>query len=419
MSLNKKTNGHQISHSNLIIKILCVLAAFILWIYVMSVESPEFETTFSHIVVQLENAESLVTEKNLAIYNGYGTMVDVTLSGKKSVLSKIKEEDIVATVDVSIVESVGRYPCQIRVDTPAGCKLVGISQESIYVYADKSQSISVDLVEQRENTKLPEGCYTGAFEFAVDKVTVTGPSNVLSRIEYAAVSLDLSGVTTTTTVTKRITLIGKNGVEITSPYIDYYPKEVTVTVPILKTVTVPVEAVFRYDFLGFENTEVNLVPSSIEITGDPQVIDQGNLIAPIVIDEKMDFNDSVCVKTVVLSAVDDVSLSASSVDVTAVVSPMIKTREVKVPGRNIEDTGAKDGVNYTWDRSDVVVTIMGEIDRIARITADDITLILDMSPYGETNTGTIKVRADVEIDSAFRDGIIEVGTYEISVKFED
>ena len=42
-----------------------------------------------------------------------------------------------------------------------------------------------------------------------------------------------------------------------------------------------------------------------------------------------------------------------------------------------------------------------------------------MSPYGETNTGTIKVRADVEIDSAFRDGIIEVGTYEISVKFED
>ncbi|MBE6540995.1 MAG: hypothetical protein E7672_00890 [Ruminococcaceae bacterium] len=415
---NIKHENHT-SHSNVVVKVLCVLAAFVLWIYVMSVESPDWETTFSHIVVQLENADELVTEKNLAIYNGYGTMIDVTLAGKKSVVSKIREEDIVVTADVSSIGSVGRYNCKIKVDTPAGCKLVGMSQETISVYVDKSEQISVDLSEQRENTKLPEGCYTGTIDFPVDKVSVIGPSNVLSRIEGAVVNLDLSGVFTTTTVTQKVTLIGKNGEEITSPYIDYYPKEVTVTVPILKTVTMPVPVSFKYGYLNSNNTRIALVPSTVTVTGDAAIINQGNLISPIEIDEKNEFNDGVCVKNVILDAVKGVKLSAYSVDVTAVVDPLIKTREIAVPGTNITDTGAKDGVNYTWDHSTVNVTIMGEMDKIAKITADDISLVLDMSPYSVTNTGTIKVKADVEIDSTYSDDIIEIGTYEISVTFEN
>lgn len=418
MDQMKKNNASQGSRGNVIVKILCVAAAFILWIYVMAVESPEYETTFSHIIVQLENADELVSEKNLAIYNGYGTMIDVTLSGKKSVVSQIKDEDIVATADVSSVVSVGRYSCKIRVDVPAGCQLVGISQETISVYADKSEQIAVELTEQRENTKLPDGCYTGAIEFPVDKISVTGPSNVLSRIEYAVVNLDLNGVLSTTTITQKVKLMNKDGSEITSPYVDYYPKEITVTIPIFKTVTVPVETYFKYGFLNSDNSVVTITPSSVDITGDSSVIDQGNLIKPIEIDDKLDFTDGICGKIVTLDTVDGVSLSVSSVEVTAEIDKSIRTRQITVPGMNIEDTGAKDGVKYTWDKSNVTVTIMGEIDKISKITADDITLVLDMSPYSETNTGTIRVRADVEIDSQYREEIIEVGTYEISVTFE-
>lgn len=418
MDLMKNNNENQGSHSNVIVKILCVVTAFILWIYVMAVESPEYETTFSHIVVQLENADELVSEKNLAIYNGYGTMIDVTLSGKKSVVSQIKDEDIVATADVSSVASVGRYNCKIRIDVPAGCQLVGMSQETISVYADKSEQIAIDLTEQRENTKLPDGCYTGAIEFPVDKISVTGPSNVLSRIEYAVVNLDLSGIVSTTTVTQKVRLMSKDGTEITSPYIDYYPKEITVTIPILKTVTVPVEAYFKYGFLNSDKASVTITPASVDITGDPSVIDQGNLIELVEIDEKLDFTDGICEKSVTLDPVEGVSLSTSSVEVTAEIDRSIKTRQITVPGSNIEDTGAKEDVKYTWDKSTVTVTIMGEIDKISKITADDITLVLDMSPYSETNTGTIRVRADVEIDSQYRDEIIEIGTYEINVTFE-
>ncbi len=414
------TSGSSGSHSELVAKILCVIAAFCMWIYVMQVESPEYEQTFSHIVVDLVNTESLVSEKGLAIYNGYGTMIDVTLSGKKSVVSKLTEKDIIATADVGKIDAGGnRYDCRINIDVPAGCKLVGMSQETISVYLDEAGQISVDITESRDNTNLPEGCYTGIIEFPVDKVTVEGPANVLKNIDKAVVNLDLSGVTNTVSFTEKVFLVDQNGEVYESPYIKYYPSEVTITVPVYKKVTVPIEVDFKYGYLNAENATITIFPETIDVIGDPLVIDAGDLIQPIEIDEKLDFTSNTYDKTVVLDIADDVLASASEVRVTITVNSDIRTRQVTVPGENIEDTGGKDGVSYTWDKSPVIVTICGDIDQITKINPEDITLRLDMSPYSSTNTGTIRVKAEVIIDSAYKEGVFEIGSYEIEVTFEN
>lgn len=407
-------------HTELIAKILCVIAAFCLWIYVMQVESPEYEQTFSHIIVNLTNTEELVSEKGLAIYNGYGTMIDVTLSGKKSVISKLEEKDIVATADVSAVKEGGsRYDCPVSIDVPAGCKIVGMSQKTISVYFDEASQTAVDIYEIRENTNLPADCYTGVVEFPVDKVTVKGPSKVLASIEKAVVNLDLTGVVSTISMTEEVVLLGKNGEVVESPYIEYYPREVAVTVPVYKRATVPVDVRYRYGFLNSDNTDMIVSPSVLEVTGDPAAIDAGDLIEPIIIDEKTDFDGDTYERTVQLDFAPGVTCLIDAVDITAVMDKSIKTRQLTVPGKNIEDTGAKEGVSYTWDHSPVIVTICGAIDNIAAIEPEDIILRLDMSPYSETNTGTIKVRAEVIIDSAYSEGVFETGIYEIDVTFDN
>ncbi len=407
-------------HTELIAKILCVVAAFCLWIYVMEVESPEYEQTFSHIIVNLVNTDELVSQKGLAIYSGYGTMIDVTFSGKKSVVSKLTGKDIVATADVSAIEEGGsRYDCPIRIDVPAGCKLVGMSQETISVYFDEASQTAVTLTEVRENTNLPANCYTGVVEFPVDKVTVKGPAQVLSRIEKAVVRLDLSGVTGTASMTEKVILLNQNGMEVESPYIEYYPREVAVTVPVYKKLTVPVDVRFRYGFLNAENTTIIINPAKVDVTGDPEVMDAGNLLEPIIIDEKQDFDGDTYEKTVRLDYASGVSGSADEIALIVVMDESFKTRELTVPGKNIEDTGGKDGVSYTWDHSPVTVTLCGPLEHITQITPEDIILRLDMSPYSETNTGTIKVRAEVIIDSAYNEGVFETGIYEIDVTFDN
>ena len=126
-----KPTQHRSHGSDLAAKILCTLAAFFLWIYVMSVESPEYEQIFSHLTVELAGTDALA-DKNLAVYSGYGTMIDVTLSGKKSTLSKYTEKDIPVTADLSSlfsdsssVTAGGRYSVKVKVDVPSGCKLAG------------------------------------------------------------------------------------------------------------------------------------------------------------------------------------------------------------------------------------------------------------------------------------------------------
>ncbi len=408
------------SHADLITKIFCVFAAFCLWIYVMQVESPEYTETFSHIIVNLAGTDELVAEKGLAIYNGYGTMIDVTLSGKKSVISQFTEKDIVATADVSMIEEGGgRYDCRINIDVPAGCKLVGMSQETISVYFDQASQVAVNLTETRENMNLPASYFTGVVEFPVDKVTVKGPSKVLANIDKAVVNLDLSGVVGSVSMTEEVILLDKHGEPFTSPYIEYYPREVALTVPVYKRTTVPVDVNFRYGFLNSENTTVTVTPATVEITGDPSIVDAGDLLEPIVIDEKLEFTDDTLEKTVRLDLASGVSANVSEVQITAVMDDSLKMRNLTVPGKNIVDTGAKEGVTYTWDTSPVNVTICGTLENITQITPEDIMLRLDMSPYSQTNTGTIKVRAQVLIDSVYSEGVFETGIYEIEVTFDN
>ncbi len=410
------------SRGSLAVKIMCVFAAFCLWIYVMKVESPEYEQTFNNVTVDLLNTEAL-SENGLMLYSGYGNMVGVTLSGKKSVVSKLTESDLVVTADVGKISGEsGRYDCKINVDVPAGCKLVGTSQETISVYLDSAHQTSVKLSEKRENTNLPEGCYTGAVDMSVDMVTVEGPEKLVSRIHEARFDNDLSSITSSAVLTQKIYLVDSYGNKIDNPYIKYYPEEVTVTIPVLKSVDIPVEVAFKNEFLNLENTITTVTPGTIRATGDPEVIDSGKIIDVIEIDEVVDYisptrDELICEKVVPLKAAEGVELSQDFVNVTSQLTNQVKSRKITVSGQNIVDTGGKDGVSYVWDKSPVTIRVIGNLEAVTSINADDITLKLDMSPYSETNTGQIQVRAEVEIDSEYKDQLLPVGIYEVGVTF--
>ncbi len=413
------------AHMNAASKILCVFAAFCLWIYVMTVESPEYEQTFANVTVELINTDELVSESGLMLYNGYGNMVGVTVSGKKSIVSKLSDSDIVVTADVGkITGGSGRYDCKLSVDVPAGCKLIGLSQETISVYVDLAASTTVKLTEKRENTNLPEGCYVGAVDYPVDMITIEGPEKIISRITEARFDNDMTGITSSATITQRVYLVDAYGNSIDSPYVKYYPQDVTVEIPILKSVSVPLEIVFKNGFFNLENTETTITPQAVRVIGEPDIIDAGRLIDKIEIDEVNDYNSGgkdelKCVKKVSLKAVDGVELETDTVEITSVPVSEIKSRKITVPGKNIIDTGGKSGVSYTWDQSPVTVRIIGTLAALSSLSDEDIILRFDMSPYSVTNSGTTEVRAEVVIDSEYKDELLAIGDYEITVTFSN
>lgn len=413
----KRPNRNVKKIKSIIAMCVCVLVAFGMWVYVMSVDSPEHENVFDGVTVDLTGTDSLA-KNNLAIFSGYGVKVDVTLAGKKSVVSKLSSEDIVVTADVGAVSSSGRYNIKLTVDTPAGCKLVGMSQDTVSIYVDESAQTAVDLVEQRENTSLPEGCFTDEIELPVDKVTVTGPLNMLNKVESAIVVLDMAGVAKTTSITEQIVLVDAAGAKVESPYIDYYPKEIEVEIPILKTVRVPLEVQFKNGFLSYDNTSVSVIPAIVEVTGDADLVSKGELVAPITIDEKTSLESGRYDAVVELEYADGVELSMNKAKITIVLKDGFDVREYTVAEENIKAVGANEGVKFSWKNEPMTVTILGPSDILAELGDDDLSVSFDMSPYADSNEGTVRVKADVTVNHAYSGYVLPVGQNYVNVTFE-
>ena len=68
--------------------LLALVVSFGLWLYVITVENPNSETTFYNIPVVLDN-ESVLTDRGLMVLNSKNPTVTLKLSGNRSHLNKL------------------------------------------------------------------------------------------------------------------------------------------------------------------------------------------------------------------------------------------------------------------------------------------------------------------------------------------
>ena len=169
-----ETVRERLKTSDLIPRLLCVVIAVIIWLYVMSNESPDYERTFSGVTVSIENAALLSSEYDLSVISGYGERADITVTGKKSDLISYSPEDIIPSVDVSGITEPGKHQLFISVTTPDGCATSSVTPSSIEVYVDriatKTVPVKVNIVSVQHDQSVTLGVATPD----VSAVTVSG-----------------------------------------------------------------------------------------------------------------------------------------------------------------------------------------------------------------------------------------------------
>ena len=82
---------------NLTLKILAFLIAVFLWLIVVNIDDPVDDKTFSNIPVQVTHEEVITDNNNTYQIVDNTQEVNVTVTAQRSVLDKIKAEDIQAT----------------------------------------------------------------------------------------------------------------------------------------------------------------------------------------------------------------------------------------------------------------------------------------------------------------------------------
>lgn len=394
---------------NVIAKILCVLAAIVLWFYVVATDTVTDERTFSGVSVTLRNLDAIEDALGLSVISGYNATVDITVGGTKSELGRITAEDIKAYVDLKTIASAGEYSLEVNTSLPSGITVSSMSVNYINVYVDKRTTISVPVKALETHTM--ESNYTlGAPVLSFDTVNVSGPAEELDEIDHARVMLDLGRVTKSMSSTGTLELVDKSGAVISNPYVRLQTTEVNVFYPVYTYKEVPLIVSYKYNYYNASNVSVTVMPSTILVKGEPDTLDKLDSITLTQLDEKKITGDTT--QTVTIQLPDGIEsgddISTASVQIT---HKGTETRSLVVTNLSISNPN---DLNYELASSSITVTFRGTYSKLMLLGSSNVTANIDLG-YLTNSSGTVEVPVTFTLSDALSGSVYELGEYTMGV----
>lgn len=225
-------------------KIICIITAFLLWLYVSGDQT--FEKSFVELPVSIDGEESILSEGLEAISKS-DAVATVTVSGKRSQINRLKESDLRLSISLKGITSSQQYILPIKVDTPSGVSLVSVYPESVNVYIDSVKASTVpvkaSVVSGGVKDIVPSEIKT---ELDIQEVTITGPSAIVNSVTSAVAEVNLGGIISSSVdVDAQVKLYNEQGDPIESEYLTVTPKTINAHIPVYSSKSVRVVPVFE------------------------------------------------------------------------------------------------------------------------------------------------------------------------------
>ena len=396
-------------NEKLIAKILCVLAAIILWFYVVMTDTTTDEKVFSGISVDIRGRDRIEDTLGLTIISGYDLTVDVTVKGPRADINRLTVDDVKAYIDMKTVDGAGEYTLPIRTSLPNGITAGALSANYMTVYVDKRTTISVPV--KIVTSQVIEADFTmGTPEPSIETVNVSGPEEVLRTIDHAEASFDLGRVSKTLISTGKLTLVDANGNEINDPYVRLQTSEVTVRFPVYIYCDFDLKVDTKYGYYDSTNSRITISPASIQVRGDPDVISSMDSVSLGQIDEKKITGDET--KTMAIMLPDGVeNLSGTTTATVTITQIGTTTKKLNVTDINVVNPN---GLEYTLERNSLTVTFRGTKTMLDMLSSRNVSLTLDLGYLNKTS-GTVSVPVTVNVQSTLSGKVYEIGDYSMNV----
>ena len=396
-------------NEKLIAKILCVLAAIILWFYVVMTDTTTDEKVFSGISVDIRGRDRIEDTLGLTIISGYDLTVDVTVKGPRADINRLTVDDVKAYIDMKTVDGAGEYTLPIRTSLPNGITAGSLSANYMTVYVDKRTTISVPV--KIVTSQVIEADFTmGTPEPSIETVNVSGPEEVLRTIDHAEASFDLGRVSKTLISTGKLTLVDANGNEINDPYVRLQTSEVTVRFPVYIYRDFDLKVDTKYGYYDSTNSRITISPASIQVRGDPDVISSMDSVSLGQIDEKKITGDET--KTMAIMLPDGVeNLSGTTTATVTITQIGTTTKKLNVTDINVVNPN---GLEYTLERNSLTVTFRGTKTMLDMLSSRNVSLTLDLGYLNKTS-GTVSVPVTVNVQSTLSGKVYEIGDYSMNV----
>lgn len=172
------------------IKVISLVAAICLWVYVMGEIDPNTKENISKIPVSFTGTDALA-EKDLAVVQEQEEFISAIVSGKRSDVHDVKRSGLTAYVDVSNCEK-GKNNGKININLPEGIKLENISDNTLRFKVEPLVVEKKQVVIEFTGTASGSGNDTVDWVFETDPQTVTvqGAKSSVKKIDCVMGTVD-------------------------------------------------------------------------------------------------------------------------------------------------------------------------------------------------------------------------------------
>ncbi len=239
-------------------RILCVLAAIILWLFVTYTEDPEMELWLRDIPLSHIHTETL-SQNNLTITEReYPETMDVKVRGRRSALLSVQIENLQTSVDYTSINKAGDYTLPIDV------RVIGHDLRVVKQSVDAIRLTADSIVTVEKNIRITSsGAETlGIREFTASpaSVRITGAKSLLENLQ-ATIHVDLQDKNAESSY--NVTLQSASNLPFTDADVKIDKSEVTISA--VRALPVSLSAADVPDSIEIERVECT--PETVEIRG--------------------------------------------------------------------------------------------------------------------------------------------------------
>lgn len=390
-------------------KIACIIIAFFIWFYAMSMDVITLEKDFT-VPVHFENESVLFERTGWSVLSGKESNIVVTVKGKRNLVNKITDSDIYAFVDVADVDKAGRRVLDVKVSAPTECEIVNTSVTSITPYIDKRITKNVPVSVIYKEYVISSDHHLDEPLLNIEEIAITGPESELYNVKAALAELSLGNVSGTVNTTGSLKLVDDKGATITSNYITMTTKTVNVTVRLYTMKTVPLTVGYKHGYFNDGNVKINITPAIVTLRGEPSVVEGISELKIATLDEKKFVKNST--QTVSMDIPDGVTVMGGDTSATVSVEHInTDIKQVAIDVINLTNSG---GLNCELETETLNITLRGPFALLSKIDKSDITVTADMKNYA-SGSGITVVPVAVKLSAEFEDEVYELESYSVTV----
>ena len=257
-------------NNNKFLLVFSFIVSFTLWLWVSVEKSPVVEEVIASVPVRIDLEDSIPSQLGLQVFGNTDYKVDVTVSGKKFIVSTLTADDIKVAAQTNYVDSAGNKTLTLKATNNSNkdFEIKALSQNYISVYFDTLKesefALEPNVLSDVEKLVIDE-CVLGEPILSRNTVSVSGPASEVNKITGAVATYTITKtLDTTTTVTPEIELSGAASLQVSNTTINVGETEITMTLPVLKTVNLPTTVTLKDAPAGYPIMQEKMIDNMVD-----------------------------------------------------------------------------------------------------------------------------------------------------------